>query len=54
MSYKIAELIVYPIYANLPSDMQAKIFEPTPEDARKVIKFGGVVSESVIDPGFVK
>ena len=33
---KIAELIVCPIYANLPSDMQAKIFEPTPEGARKV------------------
>lgn len=33
---KIAELVVCPIYANLPSDMQAKIFEPTPEGARKV------------------
>jgi pre-mRNA-splicing factor ATP-dependent RNA helicase DHX16 len=33
---KIAELIIAPIYANLPSDMQAKIFEPTPEGARKV------------------
>ena len=30
---KIAELIICPIYANLPSDMQAKIFEPTPEGA---------------------
>lgn len=33
---KIAELMVCPIYANLPSDMQAKIFEPTPPGARKV------------------
>eukprot|EP00962_Isochrysis_galbana_P016389 scaffold4687_cov117-Isochrysis_galbana.AAC.9 len=33
---RIAELIVLPIYANLPSDMQAKIFEPTPPGARKV------------------
>jgi pre-mRNA-splicing factor ATP-dependent RNA helicase DHX16 len=33
---KVAELIVCPIYANLPSEMQAKIFEPTPEGARKV------------------
>jgi pre-mRNA-splicing factor ATP-dependent RNA helicase DHX16 len=32
---RIAELIVLPIYANLPSDMQAKIFEPTPPGARK-------------------
>ena len=34
---KVAELIVLPIYANLPSDMQAKIFEPTPPGARKVV-----------------
>lgn len=33
---RIRELILLPIYANLPSDMQAKIFEPTPPDARKV------------------
>jgi hypothetical protein len=33
---KVGELIVCPIYANLPSEMQAKIFEPTPEGARKV------------------
>ena len=35
---KIAELVVCPIYANLPSDMQAKIFEPTPPNARKVCR----------------
>lgn len=33
---KVPELIIAPIYANLPSDMQAKIFEPTPPNARKV------------------
>lgn len=33
---KIGELVLLPIYANLPSDMQAKIFEPTPPGARKV------------------
>lgn len=33
---KIRELIVLPIYSNLPSDMQIKIFEPTPPNARKV------------------
>jgi pre-mRNA-splicing factor ATP-dependent RNA helicase DHX16 len=37
---KIKELLVVPIYANLPSDMQAKVFEPTPYGARKVPKFG--------------
>ncbi len=34
---KVPELIIAPIYANLPSEMQAKIFEPTPDGARKVI-----------------
>ena len=33
---KIRELIVLPIYSTLPSEMQAKIFEPTPPKARKV------------------
>lgn len=51
-----------PIYANLPSDMQAKIFEPTPEGARKVVLATNIAETSitidgvvfVIDPGFVK
>lgn len=34
---QIKELIVLPVYANLPTDMQAKIFEPTPPNARKVL-----------------
>nr|NVI75376.1 lethal (2) 37Cb [Cucujiformia] len=34
---KVKELLILPVYANLPSDMQAKIFEPTPPGARKVI-----------------
>ena len=33
---KIKELIISPIYSTLPSDLQAKIFEPTPPGARKV------------------
>ncbi|KAF1655591.1 UNVERIFIED_CONTAM: Pre-mRNA-splicing factor ATP-dependent RNA helicase DHX16, partial [Eudyptes robustus] len=33
---RLPELLVLPIYANLPSDMQARIFEPTPPGARKV------------------
>jgi len=59
---KIPELVVCPIYANLPSDMQAKIFEPTPEGARKVVLATNIAETSitidgvvfVIDPGFVK
>ena len=56
------ELIICPIYANLPSEMQAKIFEPTPEGARKVVLATNIAETSitidgvvfVIDPGFVK
>lgn len=33
---KVGELIICPIYANLPSEMQSKIFEETPPGARKV------------------
>ncbi|XP_024374932.1 pre-mRNA-splicing factor ATP-dependent RNA helicase DEAH1 [Physcomitrium patens] len=59
---KIAELIICPIYANLPPDMQAKIFEETPEGARKVVLATNIAETSltidgikyVIDPGFVK
>lgn len=59
---KIAELLICPIYANLPSEMQAKIFEPTPPGARKVVLATNIAETSitidgvvfVIDPGFVK
>ncbi|KAJ8451447.1 hypothetical protein Cgig2_017838 [Carnegiea gigantea] len=59
---KIAELMICPIYANLPTDMQAKIFEPTPEGARKVVLATNIAETSltidgikyVIDPGFCK
>ena len=44
---KIPELVVLPIYANLPSDMQAKIFEPTPEGARKVVLATNIAETSI-------
>ena len=59
---KIPVLIICPIYSTLPSDMQAKIFEPTPPEARKVVLATNIAETSitidgvvyVIDPGFVK
>lgn len=59
---KMKELIVLPIYSTLPSDMQAKIFEPTPKGARKVVLATNIAETSitidgiayVIDPGFNK
>jgi pre-mRNA-splicing factor ATP-dependent RNA helicase DHX16 len=55
-------MIICPIYANLPTDLQAKIFEPTPAGARKVVLATNIAETSltidgivyVIDPGFVK
>eukprot|EP01087_Luapelamoeba_hula_P023884 TRINITY_DN8905_c0_g1_i1.p1 TRINITY_DN8905_c0_g1~~TRINITY_DN8905_c0_g1_i1.p1 ORF type:complete len:1059 (-),score=225.88 TRINITY_DN8905_c0_g1_i1:78-3254(-) len=59
---KIKELIVCRIYSTLPSDLQAKIFEPTPPGARKVVLATNIAETSltidgivyVIDPGFSK
>ncbi|KAK9390675.1 P-loop containing nucleoside triphosphate hydrolase protein [Lipomyces mesembrius] len=59
---KIQEIILCPIYANLPPDQQTKIFEPTPKNARKVVLATNIAETSitidgivyVIDPGYVK
>mmetsp|Transcript_18080 Transcript_18080/g.72343 ORF Transcript_18080/g.72343 Transcript_18080/m.72343 type:complete len:320 (-) Transcript_18080:2713-3672(-) len=59
---KVLELIIAPIYSTLPADMQAKIFEPTPPGARKVVLATNIAETSVtipgivyvIDPGFCK
>lgn len=59
---KVPEMIICPIYANLPTDLQAKIFEPTPAGARKVVLATNIAETSltidgivyVVDPGFQK
>jgi pre-mRNA-splicing factor ATP-dependent RNA helicase DHX16 len=59
---RVPELVICPIYANLPSELQSKIFEPTPDGARKVVLATNIAETSltidgivyVIDPGFVK
>uniref|UniRef100_A0A060TCL8 RNA helicase n=1 Tax=Blastobotrys adeninivorans TaxID=409370 RepID=A0A060TCL8_BLAAD len=59
---KVPDMIVCPIYANLPPELQARIFEPTPPGARKVVLATNIAETSitidgivyVIDPGFVK
>ena len=59
---RIRELVICPIYSNLPSDMQARIFEPCSEGARKVVIATNIAETSltidgicyVIDIGFCK
>lgn len=59
---RVRELIVAPIYANMPSELQAKIFEPTPPKARKVVLATNIAETSVtidgivyvVDSGYVK
>ncbi|KAG2627828.1 pre-mRNA-splicing factor ATP-dependent RNA helicase DEAH1-like [Panicum virgatum] len=59
---RIAELVICPIYANLPTELQAKIFEPAPPGARKVVLATNIAETSltidgisyVVDTGFCK
>uniref|UniRef100_A0A6G1S622 RNA helicase n=1 Tax=Aceria tosichella TaxID=561515 RepID=A0A6G1S622_9ACAR len=58
----IRELLIRPIYANLPTDMQSKVFDPTPQGARKVVLATNIAETSitidgivfVVDPGYCK
>ncbi|KAH3672688.1 hypothetical protein WICPIJ_010011 [Wickerhamomyces pijperi] len=58
----ISELMICPIYANLPPEQQQKIFDPTPKGSRKVVLATNIAETSitidgivfVIDPGMVK
>jgi len=59
---RMKELLICPIYANLPPEQQAKIFEKTPKGARKVVLATNIAETSltidgiryVIDTGFNK
>ncbi|KAJ2370187.1 DEAH-box ATP-dependent RNA helicase prp22 [Coemansia sp. RSA 2610] len=58
----VPELIILPVYSSLPSEMQSRIFEPTPLGARKIVISTNIAETSVtidgiyfvVDPGFVK
>jgi pre-mRNA-splicing factor ATP-dependent RNA helicase DHX38/PRP16 len=57
-----APLAVLPIYSQMPADLQAKIFQPTPDGRRKVIVATNIAETSltvdgilyVVDGGYAK
>ena len=51
MGSRLKELIIAPIYANLPSDQQARIFEQTPPNARKVVLATNIAETSLTIDG---
>lgn len=58
----VPDLVILPVYASLPSEMQSRIFEPAPSGSRKVVIATNIAETSitidgiyyVVDPGFVK
>ena len=58
----VPELIILPVYSNLPSEMQTRIFDPAPPGTRKVVIATNIAEASltidgiyyVVDPGFAK
>ncbi|PHH85731.1 hypothetical protein CDD83_11244 [Cordyceps sp. RAO-2017] len=58
----VPELIILPVYSQLPTEMQSRIFEPAPPGSRKVVIATNIAETSitidqiyyVVDPGFVK
>ncbi|CAH2078855.1 unnamed protein product, partial [Thlaspi arvense] len=59
---KSSEIIICPIYSNLPTELQAKVFEPAPKGSRKVVLATNIAETSltidgiryVVDPGYCK
>ena len=59
---EVPPLVILPVYSALPSDLQAKIFEPAPAGSRKCVIATNIAEASltidgifyVVDPGFAK
>jgi ATP-dependent RNA helicase DHX8/PRP22 len=59
---QVPDLLILPVYAALPSEMQSRIFDPPPPGARKCVIATNIAETSitidgiyyVIDPGFSK
>ncbi|KAF0904588.1 hypothetical protein E2562_035687 [Oryza meyeriana var. granulata] len=58
----VPELMIYAVYSAQPTEMQSRIFEPTPPGKRKVVVATNIAEASitidgiyyVVDPGFAK
>lgn len=58
----VPDLVILPVYSQLPIEMQSRIFDPAPPGSRKVVIATNIAETSitidqiyyVIDPGFVK
>lgn len=58
----VPDLLILPVYSQLPTEMQSRIFEPAPAGSRKVVIATNIAETSitideiyyVVDPGFVK
>jgi pre-mRNA-splicing factor ATP-dependent RNA helicase DHX16 len=48
---RVPQLIVAPIYSTMPAELQQKIFDPTPFNARKVILATNIAETSITVPG---
>eukprot|EP00884_Botryococcus_braunii_P019060 jgi/Botrbrau1/5838/Bobra.0366s0019.1 len=59
---QVPQLIILPVYSNLPSEMQTRIFDPAPSGTRKCVIATNIAEASltidgiyyVVDPGFAK
>lgn len=62
LSDRAPPALVLPVYSQLPADLQRRIFEPAPDDARKIVVATNVAETSltldgvryVVDSGFAK
>lgn len=51
MGLHVLELIIFPIYSALRSDMQTRFFKPAPLDSRKVVIVTNIAKTSLTDDG---
>ncbi len=59
---EMPDIVILPIYANLPGGLQQRIFQPAPNNCRKVLFSTNICEDTitvegivyVVDPGFVK